>query len=84
METTEPYQCIVVRHKDNGEYHSSLVFSKHINGYYQVTQRVPLCGQSTSDFTITVDGSTYSGVDSYNLVSLDISHPWLNHMLHTI
>lgn len=52
METTEPYQCIVVRYKDNGEYHSSLVFSKHINGYYQVTQRVPLCGQSTSDFTI--------------------------------
>ena len=52
METTEPYQCIVVRYKDNGEYHSSLVFSKHINGYYQVTQRIPLCGQSTSDFTI--------------------------------
>lgn len=52
METTEPYQCIVVRYKDNGEYHSSFVFSKHINGYYQVTQRVPLCGQSTSDFTI--------------------------------
>lgn len=52
METTEPYQCIVVRYKDNGEYHSSLVFSKHINGYYQVTQRIPLCGQSTIDFTI--------------------------------
>ena len=52
METTEPYQCIVVRYKDNGEYHSSLVFSKHINGYYQVTQRIPLCGQSTSDFKI--------------------------------
>ena len=52
METTEPYQCIVVRYKDNGEYHSSLVFSKNNNGYYQVTQRIPLCGQSTSDFTI--------------------------------
>ena len=52
LETTEPYQCIVVRYKDNGEYHSSLVFSKHINGYYQVTQRIPLCGQSTSDFKI--------------------------------
>lgn len=52
METTEPYQCIVVRYKDNGEYHSSLVFSKNNNGYYQVTQRIPLCGQSTIDFTI--------------------------------
>ena len=52
METTEPYYCIVVRYKDSGEYHSSLVFSKNNNGYYQVTQRIPLCGQSTIDFTI--------------------------------
>lgn len=65
METTEPYQCIVVRHKDNGEYHSSLVFSKHINGYYQVTHRVPLCGQSTSDFTIDNAEETIRKIINY-------------------
>lgn len=65
METTEPYQCIVVRHKDNGEYHSSLVFSKHINGYYQVTHRVPLCGQSTSDFTIDNAEETIRRIINY-------------------
>lgn len=65
METTEPYQCIVVRHKDNGEYHSSLVFSKHINGYYQVTHRIPLCGQSTSDFTIDNAEETIRRIINY-------------------
>ena len=65
METTEPYQCIVVRHKDNGEYHSSLVFSKHINGYYQVTHRIPLCGQSTSDFTIDNAEETIRKIINY-------------------
>ena len=65
METTEPYQCIVVRYKDNGEYHSSLVFSKHINGYYQVTQRVPLCGQSTSDFKIDNAEETIRRIINY-------------------
>ena len=65
METTEPYQCIVVRHKDNGEYHSSLVFSKHINGYYQVTHRVPLCGQSTIDFTIDNAEETIRKIINY-------------------
>ena len=65
METTEPYQCIVVRYKDNGEYHSSLVFSKHINGYYQVTQRIPLCGQSTSDFKIDNAEETIRRIINY-------------------
>ena len=65
METTEPYQCIVVRYKDNGEYHSSLVFSKHINGYYQVTQRIPLCGQSTSDFKIDNAEETIMRIINY-------------------
>lgn len=65
METTEPYQCIVVRYKDNGEYHSSLLFSKHINGYYQVTQRIPLCGQSTSDFKIDNAEETIRRIINY-------------------
>lgn len=65
METTEPCQCIVVRYKDNGEYHSSLVFSKHINGYYQVTQRIPLCGQSTSDFKIDNAEETIRRIINY-------------------
>ena len=65
METTEPYQCIVVRYKDNGEYHSSLVFSKHINGYYQVTQRIPLCGQSTSGFKIDNAEETIRRIINY-------------------
>lgn len=65
METTEPYQCIVVRYKDNGEYHSSLVFSKNNNGYYQVTQRIPLCGQSTSDFKIDNAEETIRRIINY-------------------
>lgn len=48
----EPYNCLVVRHKDNGEYHSSLVFSKSNRGKYSITQRVPLCGQSTIEFSL--------------------------------
>lgn len=65
METTEPYHCIVVRYKDSGEYHSSLVFSKNVNGYYQVTQRVPLCGQSTIDFTIDNAEETIRKIINY-------------------
>lgn len=49
---TEPYNCLVVRHKDNGEYHSSIVFSKNNIGKYFATQRVPLCGQSTIQFSL--------------------------------
>lgn len=49
---TEPYNCLVVRHKDNGEYHSSIVFSKNDIGKYFATQRVPLCGQSTIQFSL--------------------------------
>ena len=49
---TEPYNCLVVRHKDNNEYHSSIVFSKNDIGEYFATQRVPLCGQNTIQFSL--------------------------------
>lgn len=48
----EPYNCLVVRYKENNEYHSSIVFSKNKIGKYYATQRTPLCGQSTLNFTL--------------------------------
>lgn len=47
----EPYKCLVVRYKD-GDYHSSIAFSKNKIGKYYATQRTTLCGQSTIDFTL--------------------------------
>lgn len=49
---TKPYNCLVVRYKENNEYHSSIVFSKNEIGKYYATQRTPLCGQSTLNFTL--------------------------------
>ena len=49
---TEPYNCLVVRYKENNEYHSSIVFSKNEIGEYYATQRTPLCGQGTINFTL--------------------------------
>ena len=49
---TEPYNCLVVRYKENNEYHSSIVFSKNEIGKYYATQRTPLCGQGTINFTL--------------------------------
>ena len=49
---TEPYNCLVVRYKENNEYHSSIVFSKNEIGKYYATQRTPLCGQCTLNFTL--------------------------------
>ena len=48
----EPYNCLVVRYKENNEYHSSIVFSKNKIGKYYATQRTPLCGQCTLNFTL--------------------------------
>lgn len=48
----EAYDCLVVRHKGNMEYHSSIKFYKNNIGEYFATQRVPLCGESTSSFTL--------------------------------
>lgn len=48
---TEPYKCLVVRYKD-GDYHSSITFSKNKIGNYYATQRTTLCGQSTISFTL--------------------------------
>lgn len=48
---TEPYKCLVVRYKD-GDYHSSMTFSKNKIGKYFATQRTPLCGESTISFTL--------------------------------
>ena len=49
---TEPYNCLVVRYKENNEYHSSIIFSKNEIGKYYATQRTPLCGQCTLNFTL--------------------------------
>ena len=48
----ESYDCLVVRYKDNMEYHSSIKFSKNDIGEYFAKQRVPLCGESTSSFKL--------------------------------
>lgn len=48
----KPYNCLVVRYKENNEYHSSIVFSKNEIGKYYATQRTPLCGQCTINFTL--------------------------------
>lgn len=48
----KPYNCLVVRYKENNEYHSSIVFAKNKIGKYYATQRTPLCGQCTINFTL--------------------------------
>ena len=48
----KPYNCLVVRYRENNEYHSSIVFSKNKIGKYYATQRTPLCGQCTLNFTL--------------------------------
>mgnify|MGYP007076705568 FL=1 len=48
---TEQYNCLVVRH-NNGEYHSSIVFSKNEIGNYYAILRTPLCGQCKVNFTL--------------------------------
>ena len=48
----KPYNCLVVRYKENNEYRSSIVFSKNKIGKYYATQRTPLCGQCTLNFTL--------------------------------
>lgn len=62
---TEPYNCLVVRYKDNGEYHSSFVFSKSDRGTYSVTQRVPLCGQSTTEFSLDNAEDVIKGIINF-------------------
>lgn len=48
---TDPYDCLVVRHHD-GEYHSSIEFSKNVIGKYYATLHAPLCGQCKVNFTL--------------------------------
>ncbi len=45
------YTCLVVRYKNN-DYIGSIVFSQNRFGAYSMTTRVPLCGETSSSFTM--------------------------------
>lgn len=49
----EPYDCIVIRYKDGGEYHSSIVFGKNHIGIFSAKIRRPLCGECVYDFKLS-------------------------------
>ena len=47
----DAYECLVIRTKRGG-YAGSIVFGRNKFGEYSMTTRVPLCGESSSPFTL--------------------------------